>query len=112
MSADPDELSCAWFTPGQHGTPAEALARIRAICDAVPDLFGAMFAVLGAHQGLPREILAAAIAQCRADAAAMPRADIVSLLTATWNGGREGFEAVLRARRKGERKAPLGWVKD
>jgi hypothetical protein len=108
----PDSDTLAWFAPGQHGTPAQALARIRAICAHVPELQGAMFAVLGAHQGVPREMLAAAIQQCRADAAAMPRADVVALLTATWTGGREGFDAVLRSRRKGERKGGLGWVKE
>ncbi len=105
-----DEL--AWFTPGQHGSPAQALARIRAICQAVPDLHGAMFAVLGAHQALPRDILAAALQQARPDLAGLRREDVAALLTAIWTGGREGFDAVMRARKKGERKSGLGWVKD
>lgn len=108
----PEQDPLAWYSPGQHGTPAQALARIRSICAHVPELYGAMFAVLGAHQGVPREMLAAAIQQCRADAAAMPRADVVALLTSIWTGGREGFDAVLRSRKKGERKAGLGWVKE
>ena len=102
----------AWYAPGQHGSPAQALARIRSICAHVPELHGAMFAVLGAHQGLPREILAAAVQQCRPDAAAMKREDLVALFTSIWTGGRDGFDAVLRSRRKGDRKATLGWVKD
>lgn len=113
MADSHDPSDCAWFAPGAHGTPAQALLRIRAISAAVPDLYGAMFAVLGAHQGLPREILAAALQQCRPDAAAMKREDLVALFTSIWTGGRDGFDAVLRSRRKGERKAAsLGWVKD
>ncbi len=112
MESPDDPPPLGWYAPGQHGTPAQALARIRAICEHVPDLYGAMFAVLGAHQGVPREMLAAAIRQCRADAEALSAADVGALLTSIWTGGRDGFDAVLRARRKSERKASLGWVKE
>jgi hypothetical protein len=102
-----------WITPGEHGPPAVALARLRAICERMPDLHAAMFALLGTHQGLPREILAAALLQFRADARSWKADDLVALMTAVWTGGKEGFDAVSRARRKGERKAVLGaWVKD
>jgi hypothetical protein len=102
-----------WIAPGEHGTPPVALARMRAICDRMPDLHSAMLALLGTHQGLPREILAAALLQYRGDARTWKAEDLVALLTSIWTGGKEGFDAVARARRKGERKATLGgWVKD
>jgi hypothetical protein len=103
----------SWIAPGEHGAPAVALARMRAICERMPDLHSAMLALLGTHQGLPREILAAALLQYRGDARAWKADDLVALLTSIWTGGKEGFDAVARARRKGERKAVLGaWVKD
>lgn len=109
-SAPPD---LGWITPGQHGTPTQAMERLRAICAAVPDLHGACLAALATHQGLPREILAAAIQQCRPDARVYKREDMVALLIALHTGGREAFEAVQRARRSADRKAStVPWVKD
>lgn len=103
----------AWALPGQHGSPAEALARIGALCAGIPDAFGAMLAVLATHQGIAREILAAAIHQFRPELADLTRDDLLALLTSICNGGRPGFDAVLRSRRKGDRKAAaLPWVKD
>ncbi len=110
MEAEDGHLG--WIAPGQHGAPAEALARIRAICALMPDLYGAILAVLGTHQGLSREILAAALRQCRADAQAMEAKDVLALVTAVATGGREGFDAVLRSRSKEKRRGGLGWVKE
>ena len=103
-----------WFLPGQHGTPGEVLPRIQFVCQNQPDLFSAMLLLLATHQGLPREILAAATKQCRSDLDDLTREDVVGLYTALLNGGRQGFDAVLRSRRKGERKTGGfgAWVKE
>lgn len=108
------DTSLSWMLPGRHGAPAEVLARIQLICQQQPELFSAMFVVLATHQGLPREILAAATKQCRSDLDDLSRDDVAGLYTSILNGGRQGFDAVLRARRKGERRGGgLGaWVKD
>ncbi|MBN8504454.1 MAG: hypothetical protein J0L58_08245 [Burkholderiales bacterium] len=104
----------SWLLPGRHGTPAEVVPRIQFICQHQPDLFAALLLLVASHQGLPREILAAAVKQCRHDLDDLSREDVAGLLTAVLNGGRDGFEAVLRARRKSARKSGgLGaWVKD
>jgi hypothetical protein len=91
-------VELGWLMPGQRAAPAEALRRIQALCGARPELFAAMFLVLATHQELPRDMLAAAIKQFRADLDAYTREDVVGLLTAIWNGGRSGFDAVLRTR--------------
>ncbi len=102
-----------WMLPGTPQGPAEVLPRVQAICAAVPDLFGAMFLLLATHQGLPRELLAAATKQFRSDLEDLSRDDVAALYTALLNGGRQGFDAVLRSRRKGERKGGgLSWVKE
>ena len=72
-----------------------------------------MLAVLATHQAVSRDILALAILQFRADTSDLNKEAVVGLLTSVVQGGRPGFEAVLRAKRKGERKAAaLPWVKD
>lgn len=110
-SGGSDEL--AWLLPGTPQGPAEVLPRVQAICAAVPDLFGAMFLLLATHQGLPRELLAAATKQFRGDIDDLGRDDVAALYTALLNGGRQGFDAVLRSRRKGDRKAAaMSWVKE
>lgn len=103
-----------WLLPGQHGTPAEVLPRIQFICQQQPDLFSAMLLLVATHQGLPREILAAATKQCRSDLDDLSREDVAGLYTSILNGGRDGFDAVLRARRKSQRKSGGfgAWVKD
>ncbi len=107
-SADTD-----WLIPGHHGSPAEALLRIGAICQSHTDLYSALLTVLATHQGLQRDILAAATRQFRPELADLTRDDVSALLVSIWVGGREGFNATLRARRKGDRKgAALGWVKE
>lgn len=103
-----------WLVPGHRATPAEALRRIHGLCAAWPDLYAAMFVVLATHQELPREVLAAAIKQFRPDLDAYTREDVVGLLTAVWNGGKSGFDAVLRTRAGAPKRGAggLSWVKE
>lgn len=106
-----DELD--WLQPGHRFAPAEALRRIQALCAAWPDLYAAMLIVLATHQELPRDMLAAAIKQFRADLDPYTREDVVSLLTAIWNGGKSGFDAVLRTRANSPKKTGgFSWVKE
>lgn len=110
-----DGSDARWAVPGAHGTPAEALARIGVLCSGTPELFAAMLAVLGTHQAVARDHLALAIRQFRPDTADLTREDVVALLTAILNGGRQGFDAVLRSRRKGDRasrQSALPWGRD
>ena len=102
-----------WLLPGHRAVPAEALKRIQALCAAWPDLHAAMLIVLATHQELPRDVLAAAVKQFRCDLDAYTRDDVVSLLTAVWNGGKSGFDAVLRTRVNSPKKGGgLSWVKE
>lgn len=73
-----------------------------------------MLAVLATHQELPRDMLAAAIKQFRPDLATYTAEDVVSLLTAIWNGGKSGFDAVLRTRANSPKKGAgaFSWVKE
>lgn len=110
-----DGSDARWAVPGAHGTPGQALARIGVLCSGTPDLFAAMLAVLGTHQAVARDILALAIRQFRPDTADLTRDDVVALLTAILNGGRQGFDAVLRSRRRGDRAgraAALPWGRE
>jgi len=113
---DEDAAPLAWLLPGHRTAPAEALKRIQVLCGAWPDLHAAMLVVLASHQELPRDMLAAAIKQFRPDLDAYTREDVISLLTAIWNGGRSGFDAVLRTRaaslKKGGGSGGLSWVKE
>ena len=110
---DDDLDPLCWLLPGHRAAPAEALKRIQALCAAWPDLHAAMLVVLGTHQELPRDVLAAAIKQCRSDLDAYTRDDVVSLLTAIWNGGKSGFDAVLRTRANSPKKGGgFSWVKE
>jgi hypothetical protein len=103
-----------WLLPGHRAAPAEALKRIQALCGGWPDLYAAMFLVLACHQELPRDVLAAAIKQFRTDLDAYSREDVVGLLTAIWNGGKSGFDAVLRTRANSPKKGAgaFSWVKE
>lgn len=103
-----------WLLPGHRPAPPEALRRIQALCAAWPDLHAAMFIVLATHQGLPRDVLAVALKQFRPDLEAYSREDVVGLLTAVWNGGKSGFDAVLRTRAHSPKRgaAGLSWVKE
>lgn len=119
-AAEPEEHPAAatdplgWLQPGQRCAPAEALRRIQALCAAWPDLHAAMLVVLATHQQLPRDMLAAAIKQFRADLEPYTREDVEGLLTAIWNGGKSGFDAVLRTRANAPKKVSggLSWVKE
>lgn len=104
----------AWLQPGCRAAPADSLKRIQGLCAGWPDLYAAMFLVLATHQTLPRDMLAAAIKQFRPDLDAYSRDDVVSLLTAIWNGGKSGFDAVLRTRANSPKKGGGGisWVKE
>lgn len=109
------EADGLWVLPGRHGSPTEVLARMRVICEQVPDLGDAMLLLLATHQGLPREILATATKQCRADLGELSLQDVQSLYISLATGGRQGFDAVLRSRKKGPRTAGAAfgaWVKD
>jgi hypothetical protein len=113
MDDDAPLPSIAWMLPGQRTPPAEAMQRIQQLCNAQPDLFSAMFMVLAGHQEVPREVLAAAIKQCRPDLDAYSREDVMGLLVAIWNGGKSGFDAVLRTRANAPKKAGgFSWVKE
>lgn len=111
---DEGDEGLAWLLPGHRAAPADALKRIQALCAAWPDLHAAMLAVLATHQELPRDMLAVAIKQFRPDLAAYTAEDVVSLLTAIWNGGRSGFDAVLRTRANSPKKGAgaFSWVKE
>jgi DNA-binding transcriptional LysR family regulator len=85
--------------------PRAALQRIEALCAAHPTLFGAMLAVVASHPGVPRPLLATAIKQFRRDADTLTLDDMVGLQVSISNGAQQAFDAVLRTRRGGERKA-------
>jgi hypothetical protein len=110
---DEQAAQLEWLHPAHRAAPADALMRIRWLCAQHPDLFGAMFVVLATHQGVPRDILAAAVRQFRRDTDSLTQADVSGLFTALLTGGRQGFDTVLRTRRSGDRKpAAPSWVKD
>lgn len=54
-----------WTRPGSHGTPAEALARIQALCRGQAEPYGAMLVVLATHQAVRREHLATALGRVK-----------------------------------------------
>lgn len=109
-----DSVDVDWVLQSARSTPAQALARIGALCQGIPDLFAAMFAVLATHQGVSKEILALAIKQFRPDTTDLSRDDVAGLLTSIFNGGKQGFDAVLRSRRRGSERgaASMPWLKD
>jgi hypothetical protein len=112
IGAPPFDSQVAWVFPGRQGTPAQALARIELLCAGIPDLFALLLAILATHQAVAKDILALSIAQFRPDVADLGKDGLVALLTSILNGGRPGFDAVLRSRRKAERKAvALPWGK-
>lgn len=102
-----------WLDPLQRSSPAESLARIKALCEFYPELCSAMLAIVGTHQMVPGEMLAAAVKQFRRDLDPYTPADVAGLIAALINGGRQGFDAVLRTRKaSANRSAPLSWVKE
>lgn len=101
-------LYLPWMAPQYAAPPKEALLRIKAVCSHWPDLYESLLAVLATHPSVPRDHLARAIKKFRADAATFSVEDLTGMLTAAWNGGRQGFDAVLRTRKNQERKASSG----
>lgn len=111
LVAAADDVS--WIAPGHRSTPAQALQRIRLLCEQFPDLFGAMFAIAATHTTVSRDMLALAIKQFRGDTEALSKDDVVGLLASVSNGGLQAFEAVLRTRKgSGRKAASLPWGKD
>jgi len=98
----------SWLGPEHVASPAEALERIGAICALHADLSAAAFVVLATHLGLPRELLATVLKRYRSELQATSVADVVGMLNALQHGGKEGFEAVRRTRRKARRAAASG----
>ncbi len=110
---DEGDDGLGWLLPGHRAAPADALKRIQALCAAWPDLHAAMLVVLATHQELQGDMLAVDIKQLGPDLAAYTAEDVVSLLTAIWNGGRSGFDAVLRTRANSPKKTGgFSWVKE
>lgn len=109
----PVDPALAWVLPGYRASPSEAMQRIQALCAAIPDLFTAVLLVQLTHSTVPRDLLAVAIKQCRSDLDALTREDVASLLVAAVNGGKSGFEAVMRTRAGSPKKGGnLSWVKE
>lgn len=109
---DAASLHLLWMSPRQPPAAKESLRRIRALCSYWPDLYEAMQAVLATHPLVARDILARAIKRCRRDTDVYSVEDVTGLLISAWNGGRHGFDAVLRSRKQAERKVvATPWVK-
>lgn len=109
-----DDTDVFWLAATHRPSPPEALRRIRAICEQSPELFAAPMTVVATHQGLRHDILAAAVKQFRRDLDPFSRDDVTGMLRACWNGGWQGFDAVLRTRQKRERattSALPGWMR-
>lgn len=105
--------SVAWLLPGKAPHPAEALQRIQALCRALPDPYTAVITVLVTHPSVPWDLLAPTLQRFRPDLAGYAREDMVALLTAAWNGGKSGFDAVMRTRANApKRTGGFSWVKE
>jgi hypothetical protein len=101
-----------WLAPGQPVAPREALQRIERICAMQPTLFGALMCASVTHPGVPHEHIARALLQFRPDTEGLTLQDVLGLLTASHTGAREAFDAVMRSRRKHDRRSTLAaWVK-
>ncbi|MDM4764762.1 hypothetical protein [Pelomonas sp. SE-A7] len=101
-----------WLSPERQADPRESLRRIREICQQSPDAYSAIQAVLVTHPDVPRGNLVPAIKRFRSDLAQLSLEDLAGLVTAAWNGGQQGFEAVLRTRKSSPRvAAPSLWAK-
>jgi hypothetical protein len=110
-----DDHDVYWLAASHRPAPVDALRRIRHICGNCPDLFSALMTVVATHQGLRHEMLATAVKQFRADLEPYSVEDVTGMLRACWNGGWQGFDAVLRSRRTKDRQGgggqALGWMK-
>ena len=104
VERDASTMHLVWMSPTCKGTSKEALLRVKALCHYWPDLYEAMQAVLATHPLIARDILALAIKKFCRDTDPYTTEDVTSLLISAWNGGRHGFDAVLRTRKSAERK--------
>jgi hypothetical protein len=106
-TADPQDPAptLTWLLPGQQGTPAICLQRIRWICEHVPDLYCAAITVAATHQGVPRDQLAAALRQFRPELQVHSPRDVTGMVNGLWHGAKDGFEAVLRTRKTSDRRS-------
>lgn len=91
----------SWMAPTHRAVPSVALERIKSICQHIPDIFGAMQAVVATHASVPREVQAAALKKFRPDLDQFESKEVVSMLTSIANGGRSGYDSVIRNRKKG-----------
>jgi hypothetical protein len=85
--------------------PRAILQHIETLCGTHAALFDAMLAVVVMYPEVPRPLMASAIKQFRRDTDTLTQEDVMGLQTSLINGARQAFEAVLRTRRGGERKA-------
>ena len=100
----------AWMAPGVRSAPSRILRRVKALCSQHEQLFTVLFVIAATHTSTPREMLVKAIRQYRRDAETLSESDLTALLVSAGNGGLQGFEAVLRARKNAARKAStLPW---
>lgn len=105
-------LELPWLSPERQADPRESLRRIREICQQSPDAYSAVQAVLVTHPSVPRGNLVPAIKMFRSDLSQLSVEDLSGLITAAWNGGQQGFEAVLRTRKSAPRTATASlWSK-
>lgn len=103
-------LELPWLSAERQADPRESLRRIREICQQSPDAYSAVQAVLVTHPNVPRTNLAPAIKMFRTDLSQLSMEDLNGLITAAWNGGQQGFDAVLRTRKSAPRTAtPSLW---
>lgn len=105
-------LELPWLSPERQADPRESLRRIREICQQSPDAYSAVQAVLVTHPSVPRGNLVPAIKMFRTDLNQLSLEDLAGLVTAAWNGGQQGFDAVLRTRKSTPRVATASlWSK-
>lgn len=101
-----------WLSPDRQADPRESLKRIREICQQSPDAYSAVQAVLVTHPSVPRGNLVPAIKMFRTDLSQLSVEDLSGLITAAWNGGQQGFDAVLRTRKSAPKMATASlWSK-
>jgi hypothetical protein len=101
LEAEARAQDMSWMSPSHRPVPAQALSRIKSICHHFPELCSAIQAVGATHISVPREVLAMALKKFRKDLYPYDTKEVVSLLTAIANGGRSGYDSVLKNRKKG-----------
>jgi hypothetical protein len=101
LEAEARAQDMSWMSPSHRPVPAQALSRIKSICHHFPELCSAIQAVGATHISVPREVLAMALKKFRKDLDPYDTKEVVSLLTAIANGGRSGYDSVLKNRKKG-----------